>query len=97
MKEHIAQNQTGIIRIPKTNSYDACFAYKFNGLAFSKFLENQLGEFVCEVMTLEQLRNVKKNIPNLMIMELLDLTVCPHQRLFEGQRPVAYCVPTRVK
>lgn len=45
------------------------------------------GEFVCEVVTFEQLCDIEKDIPNLMIVELFDLTISPHQRLFEVQRP----------
>lgn len=46
------------------------------------------GTFMCEVVTFEQLRDVKKDVPNLIIMELLDLTISPRHRFFEVQRPV---------
>lgn len=45
------------------------------------------GEFICEVVPFEQLSNVKKDIPNLIVKELFELTISPHQRLFEVQRP----------
>lgn len=46
------------------------------------------GEFVCEVVSFEQLEDVKKNIPDLIIKELIELTISPHKRFFEIQRPI---------